>query len=405
MESADAFPLVIFYAGAFAVPLLAARLHMPSAVGEILFGVAVGASGLGWVYPTPFTDFLSELGFIFLMFLVGMEIDFNRVEKEGVRTLALASVVAASTLGVGAVLAWKLDFPYFMALVFGAMSVGILLVALVDVGASQTRFGQMLLVVGSIGEFLTLIALTGYNLVHLYGVSFHLVEEILKALFLFVVAYSILSVLRLLAWWYPHHFQRWVDVNDPSEVGVRAGFVLMLSLAALAGWVGLEAILGAFLAGALFSYVFRDKGILETKLSAVGQGFFVPLFFINVGISFDTRALDDLTSLLRGLGVLAAASLATTMIPVFLLKLVGFSLRQIVSGAFLLAAPLTLLVAVAEIGHELGVLDNRMSAEVILLAIASGIVFPTVFKLICPRPKSEEEHEPVSENPAMPGEE
>lgn len=136
MEPADAFSLVIFYSGAFIMPLIAARLHMPAAVGEILFGVAVGTSGLGWVHPTPFTDFLSDLGFIFLMFLVGMEIDFNRIEKEGVKIVALASVVAASTLGVGAVLAWKLGFPYFMALVFGAMSVGILLVALIDVGAS-----------------------------------------------------------------------------------------------------------------------------------------------------------------------------------------------------------------------------------------------------------------------------
>lgn len=215
-------------------------------------------------------------------------------------------------------------------------------------------------------------------------------EEILKALFLFVVAYSILAVLRLVVWWFPLHFQRWVDVEDPSEVGVRAGFVLMLSLAALSGWVGLEAILGAFLAGALFSFVFRDKGVLETKLSAVGQGFFVPLFFINVGVSFDASALDDLSSLLKGLGVLAGASLAATWIPVFLLMLVGFSLRQVASSAFLLAAPLTLLVAVASMGHELGVLDDKMSSEVILLAIVTGIVFPTIFKLLYPRPKDTE---------------
>jgi Kef-type K+ transport system membrane component KefB len=390
MEPADAFSLVIFYAGAFVMPLLAARLHMPAAMGEILFGVAVGTSGLGWVHPTPFTDFLSDLGFIFLMFLVGMEIDFNRIEKEGAMTVALASVVAASTLGVGAVLAWKLDYPYYLALVFGAMSVGILLVALVDVGASQTRFGQLLLLVGSIGEFLTLVALTGFNLIFLYGVSMHLVEEILKALFLFVVAYAILSVLRLTAWWFPHHFRRWVDVDDPSEVGVRAGFVLMLSLAALSGWVGLEAILGAFLAGALFSYVFRDKGILETKLSAVGHGFFIPLFFINVGISFETNALGDVGSLLKGLGVLSGASLVATLVPVFLLMFVGFTLRQVLSGAFLLSAPLTLLVAVAEMGRELGVLDDKLSAEIVLLAIVSGVVFPTVFKLLCPRPKDAE---------------
>jgi Kef-type K+ transport system membrane component KefB len=246
---------------------------------------------------------------------------------------------------------------------------------------------------------LTLIALTAYNLIHLYGISFHLVEEIAKALFLFFVAYAVLSILRLAVWWYPQHFQRWVDVEDPSEIGVRAGFMVMLSLAAVAGWVGLEAILGAFLAGALFSFVFRDKGILESKFSAVGHGFFIPLFFINVGVSFDAGALGDLDSTLYLLAVLAAASLIAKLVPVFLLKLMGFKARQIMASAFLLAAPLTLLVAAEEMGHELGVLDDRMSSAIILLAILSGVFFPTAFKLIAGRESApKDQAEPAEES-------
>ena len=118
-----------------------------------------------------------------------------------------------------------------LALVLGAMSVGILLVTLVEAGESQSRYGQVILLVASIGEFLTLIALTAYNLIYRHGFGVELFEEIGKALFLFVVAYSILAVLRLIVWWFPHHFRRWVNVDDPSEIGVRAGFVMMLSLA------------------------------------------------------------------------------------------------------------------------------------------------------------------------------
>ena len=392
MEPSEALSFVIFFSGAFLMPLVAGRFHFTAAVGEILFGVAVGTAGLAWVQPTAFTDTLADLGFLFLMFLVGMEIDFNRIEKEGLWNISIASLVAVSTLGVGAVLAWQLGLPFFIALVLGAMSVGIALVALVEVGASQTRYGQILLLVGSIGEFLTLIALTAYNLIHLYGISFHLLEEIGKALFLFLVAYTVLAVLRLAVWWYPQRFQRWVDMDDPSEIGVRAGFMVMLSLAAVAGWVGLEAILGAFLAGALFSFVFRDKGFLESKFSAVGQGFFIPLFFINVGISFDAGALGDLDTMLYLLAVLAVASLIAKLVPAFLLKFVGFTLRQVLSSAFLLAAPLTLLVAAQEMGHELGVLDDRMSSAIILLAIVSGVVFPTVFKLLTPSSRGEASH-------------
>jgi Kef-type K+ transport system membrane component KefB len=161
--------------------------------------------------------------------------------------------------------------------------------------------------------------------------------------------------------------------------------MLMLSLAALAGWVGLESILGAFLAGALFSYVFRDQGILETKLSALGQGFFIPIFFINVGVEFDLAALGDPASLLKLVAILAVASLVTKFLPSTLLLFVRISFRQVVSSAFILAAPLTLLVAAAEMGQEIGVLDDRLSQAIVLLAIVSGVVFPTAFKLLVPK--------------------
>jgi Kef-type K+ transport system membrane component KefB len=176
-----------------------------------------------------------------------------------------------------------------------------------------------------------------------------------------------------------------VREEDPSELGVRFGFVLMLGLAALAAWVGLEAILGAFLAGLLFSYVFRETGVLETKLVALGQGFFVPIFFINVGVTFEWAELGDVAALGRTLIVLGVASLIAKLLPSALLLLLGLRLRVVVAGAFLLATPLTLLVAIAALGREMDVIDASTSAAVILLAIVTGVVFPTLFKLLAPR--------------------
>ena len=261
MELAEALSLVVFYTGAFLMPLLASRIHVPAAVAEILFGLAIGAAGV--VHESQATDFLAELGFIYLMFLVGMEIDFNRIEREGRKTVILAFVVASLVLATAAFIVVRLEMPPFMALVIGAMSVGVLLVALVEANASQTRWGQILLLVGSIGEFLTLLTLTAYHLVDQHGISLELGAAAFQVLLLFVVALAVLALMRLAAWWFPHSFQRWVREEDPSELGVRFGFVLMLGLAALAAWVGLESILGAFLAGMLFAYVFRETGVLE----------------------------------------------------------------------------------------------------------------------------------------------
>lgn len=381
-EGHNSFSLVIFYLGAFLSPLLAARLRVPAAVAEILFGILIGENGLRLVQPAAFTDFLSQLGITFLMFLVGTEIDFNHIRREGLRSVLVSVVVAAGILGTGVALARLGGFSPFLGLALRAMSCGILLVALVERGLQKTRLGQLLLLVGSVGEFLTLFALTGFNLVYRFGIGPQLVVEIGRALFLFLAAYVLLALLRVLVWWAPKRFQRLVDSHDPSEIGVRAGFVLMLSLAALASLVGMEAILGSFLAGALFSFVFRQRGVLDAKLSAVGQGFFIPIFFIHVGTAFNAHALADPMSAVKTVLLLAGASLLSKGLPLLLLRLLGVPLRQIVAGAFLLSSPLTLLVAVAALGKNIGILDERGSASLILLAILSGIVFPTVFKLL-----------------------
>ena len=382
MELAEALSLVVFYMGAFFMPMVASRVHVPAAVAEILYGLAIGALGL--VHEGGATHFLAELGFVYLMFLVGMEIDFNRVEREGKGTVALAFAIATLVLVTAIYIAMRLEMSFFMGLVIGAMSVGVLLVALVESNASKTRWGQILLLVGSIGELLTLLTLTGYHLVHSHGWSLALAAAALRVLLLFVLALALLMFLRLSVWWFPHSFQRWVREEDPSELGVRFGFVLMLGLTAVAAWVGLEAILGAFLAGMLFAYVFRETGVLETKLTALGQGFFVPIFFINVGVTFEWSAVGDPSTLGRSLMVLGAASLFAKLLPTTLLLFLGLRLRSVLAGAFLLATPLTLLVAIAALGREMGVLDASMSAAVIFLAIATGVVFPTLFKLIAP---------------------
>ena len=370
------------------MPLVASRVHAPAAVAEILYGLGIGALGL--VHQSEVTTFLAELGFIYLMFLVGMEIDFNRIEREGTRTVLLASLVAVSILVSAALVASRFGMRPFMALVLGSMSVGVLLVALVEAGVSQTRWGQMILLVGCVGEFLTLLILTAFDLVTTYGVGIELVIGAIEMAGLFVVAFAVLSMMRLAIWWFPHAFHRWVREEDPSELGVRFGFVLMLGLSMTAAWAGLEAILGAFVAGMLVSFLFRESGALETKLAAVGQGFFVPIFFINVGVTFRWGTLENPAVVGRDLLALAVASLVVKAVPTLLLLLLRVPVRAVVAGAFLLATPLTLLVAIASLGAELGLINQSRSSTVILLAIVTGVLFPMVFKLVAPQPERPE---------------
>lgn len=381
MQVQSAASLLVIALGAFTIPLLSGRIGIPAAVGEIIFGILVGPHVLGVIEPTPFTAFLAEFGFAFLMFLAGLELDFSRIEREGVRGFLVALGIAALVFVLAFAVAAVLGEPLFLGIAFGAMALGILLVTLAEVGQTRTALGQTTIFVGSLGEFLTIILLSGFAIYHRLGLGWTLLEEMAKLGVIFVAAYLVLVVLRTLIWWFPASFSRVVATRDPSEIGVRAGMATMLVFVALASLMGLKAILGAFVAGALFSAVFREKGILETKMSSIGFGFFVPIFFIGVGTEFELEVVRRM-DVLSMVGIFLAASLAPKLLASLPLLARGFKLRDAVGAALLLGAPLTMLVVIARIGLEVRIIGQPTAGALILLAIVTGIFFPWAFRLV-----------------------
>jgi len=399
---AEQTTLLVIALGAFAVPLLSGRIGVPAAVGEIAFGLLVGPYVLGAVQETDFFSFLAEFGFAFLMFLAGLELDFANLERRGGRALWLSVTVASLAVGFAFLAASFMGWDPFFGIVLGAMSIGILIVALREAGAARSDFGQTVILVGSAGEFLTIVIFTLYGIVTRYGVGLPVLLACLNLAAVFVVAWVVLRTLRLLVWWFPSQFSRLVEVQDPSEIGIRAGLALMIAFFAVSELLGMEPILGAFIAGALFSFVFREKGILETKLAGLGHGFFIPVFFIHVGVSFDLGTLGN-PQILSLLGQVLALSLLVKLLASVPLLAMGFPVRQIGGAALLLSAPLTILVAIAALGLELGVLDELESATVILTAAISALVFPTAFRRVVgetlkPRDPAAAEDLPAAEN-------
>ncbi len=217
-----------------------------------------------------------------------------------------------------------------------------------------------------------------------YGIGFRLLIEMGKLAVIFVAAYLVLVLLRTLIWWWPQKFSRIVSADDPSEIGVRAGLALMLIFVALALILGVEGILGAFVAGALFSFVFRDKGILETKLASIGFGFFIPFFFIWVGTEFDLSVAVDRGALTQ-VGLFFMASLVTKLLPSLLLTAGGLTLFESIGVGLLLGAPLTLLVAISRIGMDVKVIDKQTSSAIVLLAIVTSLLLPWLFRYLMMR--------------------
>lgn len=384
-SSETANSLMVMAGGALTVPLLARKIRLPASVGEILFGVVVGHEVLNLVHGGEFVHLTAELGFFLLMFIAGLELDFRKLEAGGLKPLVQGLGVTVSVFVLAFLGALALGLPPFNALVGGAISIGIPLVLLQETGLGKTPFGQNIMLVGSIGEFASILLVTAVAAYAHADKQFNsqFALELGELFILFVAAYIVLAVLRTAVWWRSESFSRVAESHDPSEIGVRGGLFLMFTFVAAAAKFEIDPILGAFLAGALFSFVFRGKGPLELKFMSVGNGFFVPFFFISVGLNFSIEKAKggDMVLLLQ---LLLLMMLARVLAFVIIPRDEKSFLTSLGSG-LMLSAPLTLLVVVANLGLKLEEIDETAHATIILLAVISSTIYPFIFKLLVPR--------------------
>jgi len=377
MEQATS--LILIAAAVFVLPLLAGNLRIPAVVVEIVFGILAGPQALDLIQGSEILDLFAELGLFLLMFLAGFEIDFRKFSNQGITQIGTAIVIFALTLGVSYVVTHRLGYGGFMTIVLATTSVGLVVPTLRNTRRSATSLGQTILLSAIMADFLTLLGVAFLAVVHEHGVSLNLFK--IPALFLAIVV--VLRTLQLFVWWYPERFRRLFTGDDPEELGIRSCLALMLAFVGLSMALDVEPILGSFLAGTLFAMVFRDRGSLEHQLNGFSYGFLIPIFFINIGIRFEVNVLLDPQILTRALAVLLGAVLIKVLPSLFLL-LRGFGLREVLAAGVLLSARLSLIIAVATLGVELGFLNTEDRAIVVVLAAVTATLAPTGFRLLAP---------------------
>ncbi|MCC6551615.1 MAG: cation:proton antiporter [Polyangiaceae bacterium] len=361
-------------------PVAAFRLHLPTAVVLILAGLALGPAGMGLLHDSPTISFVSEFGFLVLMFMAGMEIDFDAIRTAGRAALAAPALVVAGILAGAVVLGRLAGLGGVEILVISAMSVGMPLAVLKETGRAATPLGQHVMLTVSLGEFACILAITGLEVVSSSSFGPRMVGEVAQVALLFVASGLLIRWARALVWWYPKAFRRLIEHHDVAELGVRVGLVVMLGFVAMAALAGVEPILGAFLGGALVGFVLRQKQVLESKIAALGNGLFIPIFFVVVGVRFRAGELD-VAAVRTALFLALLASLAK-ILPSLLFARRRTPLRDRLAAGCLLSAPLTLVVAIGTIGHDLGFIDARRQASIVLVAMLVSIVFPTMFRAI-----------------------
>src|SRR5919198_582485 len=348
--------LLIVAAAAFAAPLalgLVPAFRLPAVVLKIVLGIALGPSVLGWAKVDEPVQVMSLLGLAFLLLLAGLEVEFElgRHDAALVNSPLLIGIIAAAT------------------------SLGVVIPVLKDAGESTTQFGQVVLAGASIADVATIVLLSLFFSGHSSGLGAKL--SLLGAFVALAAAVGLAVVGAERSMRLSGALLRLQDTT--AQIRVRGAFVLLVGFVVLAEKFGLEAILGAFMAGAVLKLVDRDQTMthahFHTKLAEAGFGIFVPFFFVASGLKFDGSALFAKSSTLALVPIFVVLLLAARAIPALVYRplLDG---RQIAAAGLLQATSLGFIVVASQIGMDLGLITKGTGAAFVAAGLVSVLVFP-----------------------------
>lgn len=372
--------LVIIPLLAVLAPLLARAvrpaIRVPIVVFELVLGIVFGPALLGWVAPSDMLEKLADLGLALLFFMAGSEIDYRAISG---KPLARASIgwILSVVLGVGVgFLIAPTDGMIVVGIALSSTALGTLMPILRDANELDTPFGKAVTLVGAVGEFLPLIAISIF-----LSTRTTTVATIVLLTFV-VLAGAIVLFARRVPHGRLHAFVR-ATLHTSAQFGVRFVLLLIAALVGLSVMLDLDMLLGAFVAGAVWRIIMaqapeKDAAAVESKIEAIAFGFLVPIFFIYTGVTFDLQAL-------------LASPRALVLVPLLLLALLvirgttaqfsappGSNTRDRTALGLLAATGLPIIVAVTGIGVDENLLDSATAAALVGAGMLSVLLFPLI---------------------------
>jgi Kef-type K+ transport system membrane component KefB len=368
---------------AAAAPLVFDLLPLPKVppmVTEIIAGILIGPHVLDIAHVDGAVQVLSQIGLVFLFFLAGLEIAFD---ADGGRHLRLVGVSFLLSLGLAVIVAHIFDAvdlveaPLLVSIVLAATAFGIVVAVLSDAEETGSRFGQLVIAAASVADFGTVILLSLFFSGKGSGVEATIV---LLAMFAGLVGVVGLTIWRARSW------KRLTAAiarmqETTAQMGVRIAFVLLITLVFLADEFGLEVVLGAFLAGAMVSFLDRDDAVVSTglkqKLEGVGFGVFIPVFFVASGIRLNLSDLFESPSTAALVPAVIGALLVVRALPALVYR-GELGARAAMAAGLLQATSLPFIVAAAQIGVELDKISEATAAGLVAGGVLSVLIFPAL---------------------------
>jgi len=385
--TSDLLNLLLVVAAAAAAPLLGSALNrlvkVPIVVFEIVLGLVLGPSILGWITIGHLTDTLANFGLAMLFFLAGNEIDFAGIAGRPMRRAGIGWLISLVVgILVGILLSPDAVTGVFVGICLTSTALGTIMPALRDAGELTTPFGRAVTAVGAVGEFGPLLA-----------ISLFLSGRSTVTAGIVLIAFAVVSGAAI--WLASRGSHRWfhrivtATLHTSGQFAVRFVIFVLAALVVLSIALGLDMLLGAFAAGILCRVLLggaseSDREAIDGKLEAVGFGFLVPIFFVNTGITFDLKSLLTNPHVLLLLPIFLVLFLIVRGLPATLAAPHGSTRAD--RGSMLLfgGTALPIIVAVTGIGLQTHSLTSGTAAALVGAGMLSVLLFP-LFALVLRR--------------------
>ncbi|SFV90313.1 NA+/H+ antiporter (napA), putative [hydrothermal vent metagenome] len=358
-------------------PFVAKILRMPIPAIEIILGSLF--SYIGFIEHNQYFDLIAEVGFLYLMFLAGMEVDLKQLTRSSSDMLrkSMLFLVLMAFFSVGSGVLFGLNTIIIISMPL--ISIG-LLASLSKTYGKDTPWIKLAFIAGILGEVISIAVLTVYDAASTTGLTIELLEKITYLALFMTIIYILYRLLHLLFWWFPELKRILVPKVDTSDQDIRLAMALFFILISVMLSLDLELALGSFIAGVAISAFFHHEKALESKMSSLGFGFLVPLFFIHVGASFDLESLA-IKGVVTGALLITVLMILSRVLAAIALKKISGSKDALLAGLSL-SMPLTLLIAVATIGYETKMFDLLSYYQLILASIFEILIVMVTIKIL-----------------------
>lgn len=364
----------------FVAPMINNLIKIPVVVVEILLGALAINSGI--IIESNSVKEVAQIGFLFLMFLAGIEVDLKSFKAMGKSFLKQVAMYFFILYSVTCLVILLLDLPVIYIVAFPIMSLGMIMMLIQEYG-KQYDWLNLCLKIGIIGELVSILMLVVLNGYYSFGMGVELYKSLGILIVFLIIMIILFQIFNIIFWWFPDLRLLFMPDSSKSNQDIRYSMMLFLIMVVIVSLLHIEPALGAFLSGLIISNYFKYKKELHHKLNEFGFGFLIPLFFVYIGTTLDFELIFADKSI-----VLHALQICVIMIIIRIISasLVFNSYFKNVKSIFLFALsdamPLTFLIAMATLGLNIGALQIEQYYSFVLSAMLEAVLFMIVIKII-----------------------